>query len=69
MAKKETEENNGKATNTPPEIAILLKEKGFDWHTCNYREFLAFLKRNNECFTPLNQAARDVVAELSENPE
>ena len=33
------------------------------------KEFLAFLKRNNECFTPLNQAARDVVAELSGSPE
>ena len=69
MAKKETKENNGKVTNMPSEIAILLKEKGFDWHTHNHREFLAFLKRNAGCFTPLNQAAREVVSELSENPE
>jgi hypothetical protein len=33
------------------------------------KEFLAFLKRNAGCFTPLNQAAREVVSELSENPE
>lgn len=64
MTKKETEENDERATNVPTETAILLKEKGFDWHTCNYREFLAFLKRNSGCFTPLNQAARDVAAEL-----
>ena len=51
MAKKTTEENNGKVTNMTK------------------KEFLAFLKRNNECFTPLNQAARDVVAELSGSPE
>jgi len=33
------------------------------------KEFLAFLKRNAGCFTPLNQAARDMAAGLSENPE
>lgn len=68
MAKKETK-NNGDVTNMTPKAAKLLKEKGFDWHTCNYREFLAFLKRNAGCFTPLNQAAREVVSELSGNPE
>lgn len=28
------------------------------------KEFLTFLKRNAGCFTPLNQAAREVVSEL-----